>query len=874
MERRGQRRARATLTWLILIALGCGDTGGGLGCDGCGGCAPIPGGFKGQKANNAITAKVSSHTFRYLEQNITPLIQQFLGTGLSFDIPCMQAAEIAGSKAYVCDLRKNQCASDDPAARAAGACRADAEIRSVAINPVTNAQGNAEVKVVLRLYVKTGRIPVRVPAVICDVECNVSFDSARGSVKELPIDVTLKMEISPDWGNILAVDVAGLDLVNAIEDDDIRFQSGSGFCSFVCGIADVGFIKGFLLDFLKGPIDEQVRTMVDSFRCRACGEPGPNQCPTSVRGTKSECRMDGNDPMYCWVKATQQCVPTLFGVEGRVDAGELLADFGGLPGTLLDVYAVAGGRSSDGKPAVREDKGGLVIGVMGGSGAPVPSKCVPTQPWMPRSEPRIVDYDKEAAAANLPAYKVGLTVSDNFIDRTLHDAYSAGALCIGIDGSAIDLLSSGLFSTFLPSLGVLTQGRDVPLLIALRPRNPPQVRIGKGTTRTDAGGKVVPDDPLLTVTMNELNLDFYAFIEERYARLFTLTTNVKLPIALEFKTQNGVTSVLPVLGGLDTLLVGTTAGNSEMLAEDPQALADLIGSLIGLMEPVLAGALKPIDLPEMQGFKLKIPPEGVRGVNPAIDGFEHLGIFADLEIGVPFSHSLRTEARLVEAYVPSKAELLGPGRASPRVVVEARAEGLRPVGFRGYEYSWRLHGGLWSPWIQSDRFEIASPVLRLQGRHEIEVRAREVGMPDSTSAEPAALTFRVDYDAPTVKLVEDEEAGLVRTEARDRLSADDELEFAYRVAGGAWSGYGPARAFRIEELGLDPSLEVRVRDPAGHEASAWWGVPGDQLLRGRFAPAAAAPREDFGCGSAGAPLLGVLGLLALAGRRRSRAHRG
>lgn len=880
------RRIRRTRRLLVavLLAIGCS---GGLDASGCGGgcggegggCAPIPGGFAGVKANNAVTAKVSKSGFDFIGNNLDTLVEQFMGQGLSFDIPCT-----ADSNYFVCDLNDDKkCTAADenhPDRASKNACRANGEIRSVKIEPEPHPNGGVVVKVKVRFHLETGEIPIRGQAASwLGVSCKVSIDTSRGKNNVVPIDLDLKLTVDPVWGNILAIEPdSELDLFAGVESDDIKI-SGS---NFLCSIGNLGFVKELVLGLADSFIGDTIDDMIDSIRCRACGEPGPDQCPIANQ-LVATCDQESN---LCYTDRNKRiCPPAILGLETRVDLASLMGDFGISPGTLLDLYAVAGGLNPDGTASARADNGGLVLGIMGGSDAPAVSAnnpdakplCVPQAYWAPRGEPKVIDYDAEASEGGFPDYKLGIGISDNFLDKSLFDAYLAGALCLEVGGETIDLLTSGLFATFLPSLNVLTNDDDVPLLIALRPKSPPDIVIGKGTTKLDSKGNKVPDDPLLTINIERLNLDFYALLEERYTRLFTLQTDVKLPLALEFDPESN--SVLPVLGDLDALLTNVEAKNSKMLAEDPQALADLVSSLIGMVQPLLGDALSPFELPAMEGIKLVIPEGGARGVNKFTGqpGYEHLALFADLqfETGQPFTAASFVQAALVDSQIPSKDELFAPERKPTVAVIEAKSEGAMWIGHPGHEYSWRVNGGLWSPWNVNSRFEVASPVLRLQGRHVIEVRSRAIDTPGTVSRNVAQIPFVVDYDAPKVELAYDKEADRVLTLASDRLAQESELSYAYRVAGGNWSAFGPKNEYRLVQLGDEPSLEVKVRDPAGNEGWAVFGLSGDQsaFFQGnsqRAQGGSLAQDSDVGCSQAGASILALLGLGALMGRRRRR----
>ena len=52
---------------------------------------------------------------------------------------------------------------------------------------------------------------------------------------------------------------------------------------------------------------------------------------------------------------------------------------------------------------------------------------------------------------------------------------------------------------------------------------------------------------LLTLALHELSLDFYAFVAERWMRLFTLTVDIDLPLGLDVTPDN---RLVPIVGDL------------------------------------------------------------------------------------------------------------------------------------------------------------------------------------------------------------------------------------------------------------------------------------------------------------------------------------
>src|SRR5690606_36639186 len=119
-------------------------------------------------------------------------------------------------------------------------------------------------------------------------------------------------------------------------------------------------------------------------------------------------------------------------------------------------------------------------------------------------------------------YQLGLGISSQFLNGAAWGEHQSGALCLQISSEASGgFVTTGLLKTFLPSLGTLTErdGRDAPMLIVLRPAQPPRIRVGEGTYDPETNR---PLDPLLRLELTNLSIDFYGLIDDRQMPLFTL----------------------------------------------------------------------------------------------------------------------------------------------------------------------------------------------------------------------------------------------------------------------------------------------------------------------------------------------------------------
>jgi MYXO-CTERM domain-containing protein len=287
-------------------------------------------------------------------------------------------------------------------------------------------------------------------------------------------------------------------------------------------------------------------------------------------------------------------------------------------------------------------------------------------------------------------------------------------------------------------------------------------------------------------------------------------------------------------------------------------LATTLQTVISMFAGMLTGGLSPFQLPDLMGLELQVPAGGIVGV--ADSGEEFLGIFANLAVasgsGMIVSE-VDTHARLDAVQIDPASlalETFGQG-AAPSARVSVDADG--PAGVE-YEHSWRIDGMQWSRWAPENVLEIESDAFLLQARHELEVRSRAVGYPESVDTTPAQLEVLVDVLAPFVE-VGREETGATIT-ATDVISPRSGLELRTRIDGGEWTEWQalPERAF-IPLPHDDSAIDVEVRDEAGNV-----GRSQAAIIRGVPNPAASS-----GCncetpgGEPGAPLFGVGMLLAL-----------
>lgn len=845
MMKRRDRVLSRQLWWLTCSFLvACG---GGGGCGGCACLQKIPGGYEGRKMDNAIAARVTDDGFTFLSQHFSALLTQ-AGVANPMQLPVACSAQSGG---HFCDQNRNgQC---DPGEQ----CNATVTINDFALHPADpTVASTGVIQGTMHLQIATGTMWFFKPcalkaclfgscACICDLACSADFQSTRSGAPTETFSAEVTFTIDLWWGRILAFDVGNVGGINNLESNDLNIGA-SGVCgSLTCGLLDVSFIKNIVVDqFLKPQLMNQVRQTLDAARCRACSAADP--CPAGATCSGGKCMAGG------------RCLPVTLGLEGRADLAQVVPT---LPmAGAVDLYAVAGGSVSSAAGAhftAAVLGGGEPFTGTGDGGVPLrgPALCVPGAAPPPGGIP-----EPNWAAVD-GGYHLGLAVAGKWIDQVMWATHQAGGMCIDVGSEQVGLLTTGLFKSFLPSLGPLAtrDGKDAPMLFAIRPSTPPTVTIGAGTF--DPLTKK-PLEPLLELSWTDLDIDVYAMLDDRYVRLFRLVTDVKVPLSLVFE---GCDKVTPALGDIRQLLTHVRAVESEMLAEDPQVLADLIPTFLTLAESSLAGGLGSQTLPSLGAFRLQVTDaRGITGI-PGTQHFEHIGIFAKLldPNGTCTAKAPSMKARLKRAEIPPAAALRasGQGLPWPVAVLDVAAEG-DPWGV---EFAFRADHGLWSTFRPAPDGEltVTSPLFLLQGRHDLEVRARRADQPHGVSA-PVPVAFVVDFEPPSLSLRADAELGQLRVRAHDQVSADAALLYAYQVGDGPSSDFGPPQPLLLSALQEQGGL-VFVKDEAGQVAQAAWRVP-TVATRPESPLVQQAPRG--GCSSLSGEGSGLLALLVLSLRRR------
>lgn len=601
-------------------------------------------------------------------------------------------------------------------------------------------------------------------------------------------------------------------------------------------------------------------------------------------------------------------LPDPLGLVGALSTGEMLASYNAPPQAALETLVVPGGY-------VSAKSGGLNLGVIAGMnsdrdpgtrGAGKVSEaalCVPQRPVLNFAGPpwNLPMTNGRPTFSLLPAPQfagspdpvdgngktrdVAIGVSRTFLDLAGFHIYNSGTLCLAISGGVLSALNAGTISILIPSLGNILENKKAPVALTLRPETPLRFTIGTGT---DA-------DPLLRINITDIRADFYAFIEERYVRIFTLALdlNVGLNLAVTMG-MDGKPALAPMITGIDKANVQARVSNTDLLAEDPKKLAKSLLGLIDVAVGQLGGGIKPIALPSLMGFSL----DGLavqRVQTPQDDFLAIFGSLAQNPMGMPFPlpeeivgyeripNGADTTAQILDVSVPppevireavERGEIVGGNL--PTVTLKLGASSRTP------EWSYRIDNGIWHAWSDDARPTISDAAFLLQGHHTIDVRARDKGDWSTEDQTPQHLEVVIDSVPPDLKLHVDRNT--INFGGSDNVSEADGLRYAWKTPEVEGGQTEPGRrdyltldeAWTASAHGQSP-LTVIVWDEQGNHREAQMDLSQQNEFHGRMTT----PAGGGGCGcSVGArqsiPPIALLALAPLFGlvlrRRRAKVE--
>jgi hypothetical protein len=666
---------------------------------------PLPNGFPAAERNpKSIQVRVTSSGLDFLEAHVSEVAEGAIPGGLSSDVPpeCTKNPKICcpgnGQAPKKCRIIVDLEPRDGDPPR----------LELTPQDPPGNRLG-----VLVRTRIRTETpMPIEYNTGIYPVKCDVTIDSERAGKPSLTMTTALDFLQDRSAGTTRLV--SGPVEITDLDNDDLELKGGID-----CAIANLA--KGVFMGQFKKQIEDQVKNAITEQLCKTCETDGT--CAPFASCQEQTCEIDDS--------FGKRCLQEL-GATGRMAAASVFASISpGMTGNM-DLYDVAGGYATT-------TQEGLSLGVLGGALPAEHHPCVPSSSAPPKVDvPLSAFFQGNTRPDTNAAFDVGLGVHISYLNQALWAAYEAGFLCLSVGPAASPMLNTDTFAIVSTSLSYLLDEGSVPLILGLRPQVPATMTLGDGTFQENDKGETVIDDPLFTISLPKLEIDVYALIDQRYVRVFTVHADVTLPLSLDVSADG---KLLPVLGDVEEAFTNLAVTNSELLTEEPEELATNFRAILGVAVPMLTSQLGGIDLPDLVGLKLEVQRGGITSV----DDHTFFALFANLAAksetaGKPTRAV--TRARIMDVRAPAPSAFAQSPRdpdLRPEIDLELGGDGAAPL-----EFQYRIDGGFWSPFGTRSRVTLVRDAFWRKGRHTVEVRAREVGRPDTLDPRPVLLEAQID----------------------------------------------------------------------------------------------------------------------------------
>lgn len=439
-----------------------------------------------------------------------------------------------------------------------------------------------------------------------------------------------------------------------------------------------------------------------------------------------------------------------------------------------------------------------------------------------RGEFEAANVEALTGTFNGAPYHLGASLAKPALNQVMFSLYNTGALCLEINSDAVNNLTGGAFQLTAATLDLLTQGKlkqfadaNAPAIIALSPSQPPVITYGAGTV----------EEGHIKVSWPDVEISFYVLMFERFSRIFAVSTDISLELAV-FNDPATETLQISVVNG--PTIDGFVENYNELLpgVNFQEVLESLIGVVFdaalgdeGLQFEYDVGSA----LGDALGVPIFIDFQGIETV-PVTDR-EFLNIYLSMtstppqpQTVSPTSMRLANEPGLLR--LPEAEDVRHVDRATlPTGEVHVDVD-----DGDNREFFVRIDFGAWRGPLRAHQGEIIvrDGKLALAGEHTLYVRSRGIGDPNSLepAEEAARLTLWVDPSPPTVELQVN--GDIVTAVGDDNVTPFNQLVYSWQVGDNDASDFDDEATLDLDDVNVKEGsrIVVRARDLAGNISRA------------------------------------------------------
>ncbi len=490
----------------------------------------------------------------------------------------------------------------------------------------------------------------------------------------------------------------------------------------------------------------------------------------------------------------------------------------------------------------------------------------------------VVDNSQTPPVQRTDTYHVAAAIALPALQRAFYDVFNSGLLCIGVDSAAIahltsgsQIITAGVLFLLAPELQQIAD-EAAPLYVQLEPRTYPTVALGTGQVGAD--GKTI--DSMLQIGLNDLQLSFYIFSQDRFIRVFSVSADLALGLSILRGANNA----------LELSVDGVTSSNVQTTFNALSATdySQVVSVVLNLVTGTLLSNKLTFSLNFDSALQAVLGPDvyvRINDVQRAGDSNDYLAVYLTAcakndpdappvcaDGGSPADDLVApTLSTALPLYVQPEKPLPAVLRTS-LVPAGALAVHVQDDGF-ARQYAVRVDTGLYNSLVRADAngdIVVKSPALLTFGEHRLEIRSQVGGHYETLASAPKILDVELDAERPLATITPLDAFGGLRLSASDLVSKPENIAIEWRGVGAAgistWHSGVQGEVLTPEMLHDVYNLELRATDHAGNISEvvtyAWQSPPAHSASR-------------FGCHAAGQSSLLALIAVALFFVRRRRA---